>query len=299
VIVGISDYQNLTDLNYADDDAQDIYNRLTGAGWVPAEITLLIDSQGNRTAIQNAIGYVASQAHSQDLFLFFFSGRGGQGTDESLPPEGDGLDEYLYPYDSLTASYDNDIRDDQLNTWLSAILATKVVIIDSPCSGGFISDLSHVGSVILTASGESEGNSEFPAAQNSVFSYYVGKALMGYADTNSNGVSAEEVYAYSAPLVQAYTNNQQNPQIYDGVAGEVLLTSYLPLPTPVTLGEAVDNVALSWTTGGDANWVGQTDISYFGGDAAQSGAITDIQSTWLQTTVSGPGSLSFYWAVSS
>ena len=302
MIVGISDYQNITDLNYAANDAQDIYNRLVGAGWDPAEINLLINSQGNKTAIQNAIGYVASQAYSQDLFLLFFSGSGGRGPDVFPIEEIDGYDEYIYPYDSLTENFNNDIRDDTLNTWLSAILATKVVIIDSNRSGGFVSDLNKPGVVILTAGGENEGNSEFPAAQNSLFSYYVDKALRGYADSNSNGVSAEEVYAYAAPWVQTYTNNQQNPQLGDGVVEQALLTSYLPLPTPtpsVSLGEAVDNLALSWTTGGDANWVGQTDISYFGGDAAQSGAITAIQSTWLQTTVNGPGTLSFYWAVSS
>ena len=301
--MGISDYLNLSDLHYADDDAQDIYNRLVSAGWVPAEITLLIDSQATKTAIQNAIGNVTAQVpQSQDLFLFFFSGKGGQGTDSTPPYESDNLDEYLYPYDSLTDSFNNDIMDDQLNTLLNAIVATKVVIIDSPCSGGFVNDLSKNGVVILTACGENGTNSEFPAAQNSLFSYYVDKALRGYADTNFNGVSAEEVYAYAAPLVRTYTNNLQNPQLSDGVAGDVLLTSYLPLPTPtpaVPLGEAVDNLALSWTTGGNANWFGQTEITYFGGDAAQSGAITHNQSTWLQTTVSGPGSLSFYWAVSS
>ena len=301
--MGISDYLNLSDLHYADDDAQDIYNRLVSAGWVPAEITLLIDSQATKTAIQNAIGNVTAQVpQSQDLFLLFFSGKGGQGTDVSPIEEIDGYDEYLYPYDSRTEDYTKDISDDTLNTWLSAIRATQVVIIDSNRSGGFVSDLNGPGVVILTASGENEGIFEFPAAQNSLFSYYVDKALRGYADSNSNGVSAEEVYAYAAPWVQTYTNNQQNPQLGDSGPEEVLLTSYLPPPTPtpsVSLGEAVDNLALSWTTGGDANWVGQTDISYFGGDAAQSGAITDNQSTWLQTTVNGPGTLSFYWKVSS
>jgi len=65
------------------------------------------------------------------------------------------------------------------------------------------------------------------------------------------------------------------------------------------LGEAVDNTALAWTTGGDANWFGQTSIYYYDEDAAQSGAITHSQSTWLKTTVTGPGTVGFYWKVSS
>jgi hypothetical protein len=67
----------------------------------------------------------------------------------------------------------------------------------------------------------------------------------------------------------------------------------------VLLSEAVDNTSLTWTTGGDANWYGQNTVYYYGGDAAQSGDITDNQSSWIQTTVTGPGTLTFYWKVSS
>ncbi len=66
-----------------------------------------------------------------------------------------------------------------------------------------------------------------------------------------------------------------------------------------SIGEAVDNTALSWTTGGNGNWSAQSAVSHYGGDAAQSGSITNDESTWLQTTVTGPGTLSFYWKVSS
>ena len=67
----------------------------------------------------------------------------------------------------------------------------------------------------------------------------------------------------------------------------------------VPLGEAVDNASLTWTTGGNANWYGQNTVYYYGGDAARSGAITHNQSSWIQTTVTGPGTLTFYWKVSS
>ena len=69
--------------------------------------------------------------------------------------------------------------------------------------------------------------------------------------------------------------------------------------TSYSIGDAVDNTSLTWTTGGNANWAWQAAISYYGGDAAQSGTITHSQSTWVQTTVTGPGTLSFYWKVSS
>jgi len=68
---------------------------------------------------------------------------------------------------------------------------------------------------------------------------------------------------------------------------------------PTSLGEAVDNTELNWTTGGDAEWVGQTNICYYDNDAAQSGNITDNMETWMKTSVSGSCTLSFYWMVDS
>jgi len=67
----------------------------------------------------------------------------------------------------------------------------------------------------------------------------------------------------------------------------------------IPLCEALDNCELEFTTGGDEAWFGQTEVSYFGGDAAQSGAITHNQVSWMQTVVEGPGLLSFWWKVSS
>jgi hypothetical protein len=67
----------------------------------------------------------------------------------------------------------------------------------------------------------------------------------------------------------------------------------------ITLNQALDNNSLVFSTGGDAPWFGQTESSYKGGSSAKSGVISDNQSSWLQTTVVGPGTLSFYWKVSS
>ncbi|MGA2402218.1 MAG: hypothetical protein ABSG91_11000 [Syntrophobacteraceae bacterium] len=63
----------------------------------------------------------------------------------------------------------------------------------------------------------------------------------------------------------------------------------------------LDNNALPFSTGGNAGWFGESAAGYyvFGGSAAQSGAISNNQSSWLQTTVKGPGTLKFYWRVSS
>jgi len=66
-----------------------------------------------------------------------------------------------------------------------------------------------------------------------------------------------------------------------------------------TLAEAVDATNLAWTTGGDADWSGQLRTTHDGVDAGQSGVIMDWQMSWMETAVNGPGTLSFWWKVSS
>ncbi len=68
----------------------------------------------------------------------------------------------------------------------------------------------------------------------------------------------------------------------------------------VTLADATHAPAFSWTTGGDAEWFAQTNMTREADScAAQSGAIDHDELSYLQTEVSGGGMVSFYWKVSS
>jgi len=68
-----------------------------------------------------------------------------------------------------------------------------------------------------------------------------------------------------------------------------------------SLGDAVEAPHLTWRTGGQVPWFSQSQVGriwngmWADRDAAKSGAITNGQSSWLETTVNGPGFLSFYW----
>ncbi len=67
-----------------------------------------------------------------------------------------------------------------------------------------------------------------------------------------------------------------------------------------TLAESVDATSRAWATYGDATWFGQSAISDFGGDAAQSGNLLHSQSSSLESSsFVGPGTLSWSWRVSS
>ena len=104
-----------------------------------------------------------------------------------------------------------------------------------------------------------------------------------YTSTNGDGTQY-----YTAAGVSARSWN---------IAGATTLYAKW-IPT-VPLATALDNAALTFVTGGAANWVGVADESYFGGSSARSGAITHSQSTWMQAQVSDEGTLSFWYKVSS
>jgi hypothetical protein len=92
--------------------------------------------------------------------------------------------------------------------------------------------------------------------------------------------------------------------------------SYFPSPGDLPPAALLDNVAFSPTaeyplaaalddnnliflTGGYAPWFRQTTNTHDGFDAAQSCPISDGQESWMQTRVTGPGTLAFWWKVSS
>jgi hypothetical protein len=224
---------------YADDDAYDMYDVLTSYGnWDPANIKLLVSTASGskhdctKTNIQNQIAWMASQADEDDVCVFFYAGHGGYQNDIAPIDEGDGYDEYICPEGG-------NIRDDELDTWMSATSGYKLVAIDSCFSGGFIKadglesrcsglprveitdgfaqdfcreDLCKTGWNVHTACDEDESAFGSGALQNGVFTYYFVEGLYGPADSEPDGdVDALEAHYYTRPKVQAYTGNVQNP----------------------------------------------------------------------------------------
>ena len=82
------------------------------------------------------------------------------------------------------------------------------------------------------------------------------------------------------------------------VPGLLLLLMVFNAPA-ATLIDALDNPNLVWRTSTDAPWMAENTDAYDGTDAAQSGVILDDEQTWIETTVTGPAPLSFWWKVSS
>ena len=65
------------------------------------------------------------------------------------------------------------------------------------------------------------------------------------------------------------------------------------------LSEALEAPNLPWSVWGNAGWFTETNITHSGGWAAQSGHIGNSQYSSMGTAVVGPGTLTFWWKVSS
>ena len=104
---------------------------------------------------------------------------------------------------------------------------------------------------------------------------------------------------YSAIRSLIINNVDRPPGLRGRVASGGRLNAYEALIPRVPIPYALDATNLVWQTGGNRPWLGQTLSSSDGVDAARCGNITHNETSWLQTTVTGPGMLWFNWRVSS
>ena len=104
--------------------------------------------------------------------------------------------------------------------------------------------------------------------------------------------------SYTGPYAPA--DNARSLNEIRGVISNYRPSSGIVIEEPVILlCEALDNCEMEFTTGGVTNWFGQSEVYNSGESAARSGIITHDQSSWVETTIIGPGELTFGWKVSS
>jgi subtilisin family serine protease len=100
------------------------------------------------------------------------------------------------------------------------------------------------------------------------------------ANTNTTG------YYYGTVIVENVTRGYTRPR-----------TVVLAVEQPLC--EAFEACELNWQRGGTGFWFWQTNTSRDGMDAAQSAAITNGQTCWMETAIEGPKDFSFWYKVSS
>jgi uncharacterized repeat protein (TIGR01451 family) len=100
------------------------------------------------------------------------------------------------------------------------------------------------------------------------------------------------------PLTNSVTATRNEPDA--NLSNNSAVSIIIPNQTlSLQLANALSYSSTPWMSGGNALWQIETNITYNSTNAAQSGSIIDSQQTWIQTSVYGPGTLSFWWKVSS
>lgn len=111
--------------------------------------------------------------------------------------------------------------------------------------------------------------------------------------TGANGPS------YTLAAAQTNDSGSYSVTVTNAVGATVSSNAVLTVIPGISIGDAVDAPLLSWTTGGDALWIGQNEVTHDGEDAVASGNIATNQQSTFSTTVIGPTNVSFWWKVSS
>jgi len=81
--------------------------------------------------------------------------------------------------------------------------------------------------------------------------------------------------------------------VANAVGSVTSAVAWLEVVRMPTFEEALDTTGLVWTTGGNEGWRTQTNSTFDGIDAAESGLLNAAEESWLETTVNGPGMLRF------
>lgn len=232
IIIGISDYKVVPDLQYAHKDAQAFENFLLSdaGGKVPREnIEAFLNENATRPNVGDAISVLARKAKSGDRIWFFFAGHGDM---EDLTQIENGL---LLLYNSPNGNYfgmnDDVLEILDLKRYLSPLAQRgieMIFIVDACHSGnlkGGVEGVQQTASALASAWGKEYKilscqpnqlslESEEWGGGRGLFSLEFEEGIKGLADLDNNGViSMFELQNYIQSNVAKYSEGKQIPFI--------------------------------------------------------------------------------------
>jgi len=226
VLVGISDYAEIGDLTYCDEDAYAFRNFLLSkaGGGVPSKnITLLLDNDATRANILEAMRKQFSKAKAEDRVVFFFSGHGDKG--------------FFCPYDMSSTI---ELEHEEVKKAFKIAKAQNKICIADACFSGSIRGKGEKASslkdlfmldmevaddedgasknggtkvAVLMSSREDETSIEDQMTiKQGVFTYFMIEGLKGLADVDHDfKITYGELFEYVNSNVSEYSDGEQNP----------------------------------------------------------------------------------------
>ena len=232
IIIGISNYKNVDDLQYADKDASAFENFLqsSAGGAVPKiNIETFLNENASRTNVGDAISVVARKVKPGDRVYFFFAGHGDM---EDLTQIENGL---LLLYSSPNGNYfgmnDDVLEILDLKRYLSPLAQRgieMIFIVDACHSGnlkGGVEGIQQTASALTASWGKeykilscqpnqlSLESAEWGGGRG-LFSLELEEGMKGLADADNNGtVSMYELQSYIQSNVAKYSEGKQIPLV--------------------------------------------------------------------------------------
>ena len=232
IIVGISDYKVVPDLQYAHKDAQAFEDFLLtdGGGKIPKiNIETFLNENATRNNVGDAISVIARKVKPADRVYFFFAGHGDM---EDLTQIENGL---LLLYNSPNGNYfgmnDDVLEILDLKRYLSPLAqrgVEMIFIVDACHSGnlkGGVEGVQQTASALASSWGKeykilscqpnqlSLESSEWGGGRG-LFSLQLEEGLKGLADKNNDGkVSFAELQRYITDNVATYSEDKQIPVV--------------------------------------------------------------------------------------
>lgn len=233
LIVGVSQYQQIHDLQYADKDAEEFSNfLLTNPNWklAPENLVLLTNNKATSGNIITWLTWLLYNSKDGDNVIFYFSGHGDVETTADVSRG------FLLPYDCPKNNYvTGALGVDVLRNVFSEMLnkGIKVYIVTDACRSGHLAGgAAGVKQTAQAFSQQWKNETKILSAQpdevsfegqqwgngRGVFSFFLMKGLSGFADLNKDStVSLSELEQYVGLQVSEATTFRQQP-IFEGAS---------------------------------------------------------------------------------
>lgn len=232
VVVGISNYQNIPDLEFADRDAEALaaYLQSKAGGEVPGEnIRLLLNEEATQMHFAMALDWLQEESQKGDRAYIYFSGHGD--VEKKTARQRGFLLNYNAPSTTYMAggAFPIVFLQDIISE-LSMEKGVEVILIADACRSGKLAgdaiDGNHLtaerlaekyaNEIKIMSCQKQEASQEGPqwGGGRGAFSYHLIEGLIGMADDSGDGeVDLREIRNYLEILVSQETGGAQNPTV--------------------------------------------------------------------------------------
>jgi hypothetical protein len=231
-IVGIGDYDNLSDLGLAPVYDADEFEKLLVSpkhcGYPTANVRVLRNREATRSAIIAGLQELAAQSQPSDTVVFYFSGHGTQRT------AGPDVGTYLCPHEfDGKRPRETGVEAEELSDLLQQIKAERLLVLIDACRSGAVARVkadgdenflkwefggtrldklaAGKGRVIISASEAHQNSMILGRYRNSLFTHFVLEGLQGGVDDRGDGlVRVLDLFHFVADQVTK-ARGDQNP----------------------------------------------------------------------------------------